>query len=1320
MIAAKFGDPVLGIDIHMVLVPAPPAPAPVPTPLPHPFVGVVFDPIGAAIGAALGAVFGGGGPVFVNNMPVGNTGTDVKGVPHFPTPPGVSFAPNDIPGNEGTIILGSKTVSMAGSSEGRLGSMVMSCNFPINLPTSVCLSVPMGPPVLIGGPDSLDILAAVTRGIRTKWFSDFLHKVLKPGPKLSKLICFLTGHPVDVMSGEVLADARDVELPGPIPLVFERNYYSRSTYNGPLGRGWTHSLDVSLCEAKHGLLLRLPDGREREHAPLADGQSIWDDIDRYSLLRSGDMFRMTTWDGRSYLLEPIDSIPPALPDEPEADRPTHRLARISDRSGNAISLVYEERRRLVEAIDSAGRRIAFSWTHRGDRLERIVCAGRTLIRYHYDEHAMLASATDAEGYALQYAYQGAVLVRETNRNGLNFYFEYDEYSPDGWCVRTWGDGGIFERKIEYLREQHFSVVDDGRGGRTLYYGNAAGLVDREVDPTGREKRYVWNEHYRKIAELDGLGNRREWVYDAFGNTLVERDATGAELRRVFNALNLPTEIQDQEGGTHLLSYDSRGCLTMLSDASGAVHRFSYDERGLLREATAPTGKKYQVAYNEAAQVVESIDWEGTKNRYDWDAWGRIVRHEDGRGAVTVLERDACHRIVGVRRPDGSLVRLRHDGEGNVIERTNALGYTARYGYTGLNRLAEQIDPMGGCVKYTYDSEQSLTGIVNEHGERYLFEVDLAGRTVKEVGFDGRTLVFRYDAAGRCSEMVNGLRKVTKFERDPEGRVIKQLLPGMPTLSAPVPKPEEIGFGYNKRGQLVRIENKHAVVSFTRDRIGRVLSEIVEAGGDKHILESWYNDSGHRIARTTSLGHETQYDVDGGGMLRGLSFSEPRSSKMSVLAAGPPSSRGYRSPWRVAFQRDAEGAELERRLPGGVVARWDRDNMGRGRVLRAEGPWNEGFSRGYQWRADDQLGAIIDGTTGPLYLEHDPRGYLVSGRRADGSEEYRSPDAAGWVYRSKDRRDRVYGQGGVLRRAGGVEYVHDDEGQLVEKRLPDGTTWKYRWDGAGQLVEVIRPDGEKVAFAYDGLGRRLWKRFGAKTTRYVWDGNDLVHEIRSDGPLVTWEFEPGRFAPLAKVEGERRFGVIADHLGAPVAMFDEAGRIAWKAQLDLYGVARKDVMKSHCPWRFPGQYEDEETGLYYNRFRYYDPESGRYITQDPLGIVATLWLFEYVGDPFAWIDPLGLACGPARKGTDWDHIFEGHWHGSPPIVRGANDIFGALEKGEIKQVVDLAWSLRKKVQTQGERIRYIAQVDSRLWKGPIEMWFNTTTKILETAYPKGVR
>jgi RHS repeat-associated protein len=203
-------------------------------------------------------------------------------------------------------------------------------------------------------------------------------------------------------------------------------------------------------------------------------------------------------------------------------------------------------------------------------------------------------------------------------------------------------------------------------------------------------------------------------------------------------------------------------------------------------------------------------------------------------------------------------------------------------------------------------------------------------------------------------------------------------------------------------------------------------------------------------------------------------------------------------------------------------------------------------------------------------------------------------------------------------------VHDADGQLVEKVSADGQRWRYGWNGRGELVEVTRPDGKKVRFAYDALGRRICKDYEGISTRYVWDGDDLVHEIADGAPLVTWEFEPGTFGLLAKVDGDRRFSAVTDHLGTPQVLFDAQGEIVWKAEIDLYGVVNVQVAKVGCPWRWPGQYEDEETGLYYNRFRYYDREAGRYINQDPIGLKGGTALYAYVPDPLSWIDALGLS------------------------------------------------------------------------------------------------
>ena len=216
----------------------------------------------------------------------------------------------------------------------------------------------------------------------------------------------------------------------------------------------------------------------------------------------------------------------------------------------------------------------------------------------------------------------------------------------------------------------------------------------------------------------------------------------------------------------------------------------------------------------------------------------------------------------------------------------------------------------------------------------------------------------------------------------------------------------------------------------------------------------------------------------------------------------------------------------------------------------------------------------------------------------------------------------------------------------------------------------------MTFAYDALGRRVRKTFAGRTTTFVWDGDELVHERTEGAAPITWVFEPGTFAPLAKVEGEKRYGVVTDHLGTPTALLDEAGKLAWKAQLDVYGVARTDVMKTGCPWRWPGQYEDEETGLYYNRFRYYDPEAGRYISQDPIRLEGGAELYSYVHDPLVWSDPLGLekerglwllteALSDAKKtigrNTYWRHISPGYWW-SKDFAGHGDSAFKVFEEG----------------------------------------------------------
>ena len=185
----------------------------------------------------------------------------------------------------------------------------------------------------------------------------------------------------------------------------------------------------------------------------------------------------------------------------------------------------------------------------------------------------------------------------------------------------------------------------------------------------------------------------------------------------------------------------------------------------------------------------------------------------------------------------------------------------------------------------------------------------------------------------------------------------------------------------------------------------------------------------------------------------------------------------------------------------------------------------------------------------------------------------------------------------------------------------------------------------MSFAYDGLGRRVSKRFRGRVTRWVWDEDVPLHEWHELelGPgagnleaLTTWLFEDDSFAPMAKLTAQGAQSVVCDHLGTPLTMYDGAGAPTWEMALDSYGQVRQGQGRAQdCPFRYQGQYEDTETGLYYNRFRYYDPETGNYISQDPVRLWSGVFnLYAYVADPNAWVDFLGLKPCPLT-GNNWE-------------------------------------------------------------------------------------
>ncbi|EYF08101.1 DUF6531 domain-containing protein [Chondromyces apiculatus] len=1241
MLASTWLDLVIGVDLHFELVP----PVMAPVPFPHPFVGLVFDPWGLLGGLVISNVMsvatGGSlqGPVLINLMPATTTGTDAKNwmlLPHFIIPPGVMWAPmvrvpkpSIIPGKpiglelpipppgDAVVITGSKTVHAMGANLCRLGDIALSCSDPIRLPTAAILTIPKGMPVLVGGPPALDLMAAAFALIKCKWVANRLHKLVNRIKNarlrnlLNRVVCFFTGHPVDVATGRVMTQATDFELPGPLPLQFERVYASSwADRASPVGRGWSHSLDQAVWLEPGKVVYRAEDGREIEldtfELPgrmLQPGQESFEPLNRL-------LFRCL--DGHRWEVESAEGLVHEFaPVAGDADPAMARLTRKRSRQGHAITLHYDGKGCLTWVQDSGGRIVRFEHDEAG-HLTQVSLPHPTQpgwlphTRYIYSPEGDLVEVVDPLGHRTRYEYVGHLLVRETDRTGLSFYFGYDGTGPGAYCIRTWGDGGIYDHEIDYDKVNRVTFVTDSLGATTTYEMNVANAVVKVIDPRGGETRYEYNDVLWKTEEVEPAGGATRYEYDARGNCTKSTGPDGATVQVEYDARNVPIRAVNPCGEEWQWVYDAQGQLVERIDPLGETTRYEYD-KGMVVTITEASGVT-TAEYDDSRNLRRVQGPSEAETSYVYDALGRMVVKRSPARVAERLHYDACGRLVTVEQPDGNVWRLAYDGEGNLTEIQDH-HQRVRMRYGGYHQMVSRQEAEDTTL-FRYDSEGRLVAIENEAGEIYQYELDSCGRAGLERGFDGGCWKYERDAAGRVIKLRKPSGAEARLIYDAMGRLVE-----VRRSDSAVER-----FRYRKDGALIEAENSTIQVKFERDALGRVVREM--QGG--HWVESSY-ERGARTWVASSLG------------VHSAIMRDERRSVVAMTAG-----RGV-DEWRVELSRDAFGLETERKLSSGIVSTWARDALGRPRHRGVAHSNNVLFGVEYQWAPGSRLVALIDTERGTTAFHFDERSRLVGAKLPGGRIDRREPDRIGNIYRAQDQRDRTYSDGGILRGAGETRYTHDLDGNLTQKVLPDGATWSYSYNAAGCLKEVERPDGTRVTFAYDALGRRVSKRWGENEVWWLWDRHVPLHEISTRAEPITWLFEPESFAPIAKIEGDRHYDILCDHLGAPTVVLDEAGVVTWRARLDIHAAVQPEIAETECPWRWPGQYEDQETGLYYNRFRYYDPEADRYISQDPLGPVGGLNLYSYAADPLTWSDPLGLQPDPPPPPTPMGNTLPG-WDG----------------------------------------------------------------------------
>jgi RHS repeat-associated protein len=1021
------------------------------------------------------------------------------------------------------------------------------------------------------------------------------------------------GHPVNVATGEMFADYEDISILGQYPLTWTRHYSTLllDSPPTPLGNGWTNPYFAQLTRVGADYLFRAPDGGLETFADPKDTverDKVIRNLGTFSeLAKQGFFLRVTRWNVETgeivrYLFKPGRNGQP------------WPLLFLEYPNGQGLELTWDDRG-LLKRVRQKNEKRCLLFTYSSDA--RIAAVSfqypdlrqQVLARYEYDREGRLAAAYDALGQADRYEYDGVGrIVREMSKDGGIFSFRYD---AKGRCIRTSGLDGYDLKILRFLDPIGWTEVTNSYGHVTRYQWLATGQVVLKVSPLGGQFKTEFDEAGRIIGKIDALGGEKRFAFDEMGNRCKITDALGRETLDFFNQDHQPIKQVTPGGNEFLREYDSSGRIAKTTDPMGGQWIFHYDGEGNTVKVEMGT-RVMRWFYGPNGRLLGAQNPDGHEIRFRIDPFGRVEERTGPMGDTYHYRYDLLGRKLEEIHPDGTRIANTYDAGGNVTALQDVDGSVTGYTYGPCRRLLAITDALGATTRLAWGTEPDiLLSIHNPKGEEYRFAYDAEGNRILIRNFAGIEKKLAYNAVGNVVSCTNAMGEEITYLRDAASRLIGIGLSNGTTVT----------FAFDASDYLTAASSADAHISYKRDKLGRTLKE--ECGD--FWIEYGYNPDGKLNRTATSQGLDIGYTLDARDMLR------------EIHVNGEPF---------LSITRNPMGADILRILPGPVRLEQTVDASGRlhrQQVLPGVPgdaplvPPDPSILRDYSWNGFVVTG-IRDKTWGTSAYVYDAVEQLIQASRAGvptGDFQYDPNGNLSSARHGGLTEDTQYGPGNVLLRKGATRFEYDGQGRLIRKLLgpafpgQPSPTWEFTWDPLDQLRSVTTPNGEKWEYRYDALGRRISKHCADTEIQYRWDRDALIHEEWKDRPLVSWICDLHTFKPLGAFREGRLFPVITDHLGTPREMLDANGRLVWSAVYGPWGDVESETGNDwKCPIRFQGQWYDEESGLHYNRWRYYDPVMGRFITSDPIGLLGGLNSYRYCPNPINWIDPLGL---------DWNYV-----------------------------------------------------------------------------------
>ncbi|QRR30587.1 RHS domain-containing protein [Pseudomonas simiae] len=1004
------------------------------------------------------------------------------------------------------------------------------------------------------------------------------------------------GCPVSMVTGEELLTLTDGTLDGLLPFEWTRLYRTSAVeMDCGLGFGWSHSLAHRLSVSGDAVVWTDHENRSTTlPLPTASRPAITNSLAEAAIYLG------------------------AVPDELVLSQGS-RFYHFHDGVMTAISDAYDNRLRIsrnylgqIERLDNgvgrslflryaSGRIVAVDY-----QIERAVDDGpfvwvteQNVVSYAYDAGGRLVCATNAVGESEVYRYDEQHVILERGlAGGASFFWAWERAGKAARCVRHWASFSQMDTRYAWDDNGQVTVFN-ADGSQEVYVHDPRARLVQRVDPDGAQHFKSYDDKGRLTVEQDPLGAITACQYDEAGR-----------LVALFPGDDEPTTYEHDNGfvrvvrrGQAVWKYErnDQGDVTRKTDPDGNATDYSYNKYGQLVGVWYPDHSCHRLVWNERGQLLEEQLPNGGVKRYRYDDLGRQVAREDEHGALTQYQWDAAGRLLKLTQPGGATREYSYNAYGKITSERDELGHLTRYEYAdGLHLISRRINADGTQVKYRYDNVRLLlTEIENEVGETYRLQYHSNGLIQQETGFDGQRTAYVYDLNGNLQEKTehgdDGSQLVTRYERDHAGRLVRKTLPDGSLVD----------YAYDRQGNLLSVEDGHWVLAYEYDSQNRLTAEHQGWG----TLRYGYDACGHLHKLRLPDNNRLTFNHDKGGHLATVELNG-----------------------EILTSHLFKAGQEHQRQQGQLISHYHYDDQQRLHAHAVTQQQHPLYQRHYDYDKAGNLTRLLDTRKGEHHYHYDPLNRLT---RAD-QERFGHDPASNLLMQDRPGPDIVAGNRLMIQ--GDHHYDYDAFGNLIRERRGKGhqLVTEYRYDCQHRLIGIKKPNGQTASYRYDPFGRRISKTVDGITTEFFWQGDTLIAEHHADRHR-SYLYEPNTFRPLVLLEGfgpkeTETFHYQLDHLGTPRELTASDGKIVWSAHYRAYGeITRLDIGKVDNPLRFQGQYFDEESGLHYNRHRYYNPDNGRYLTPDPVKLAGGINAYQYVTNPTGWVDPLGLSTCPGGDG-----------------------------------------------------------------------------------------